>query len=89
MTLTLERVAAAIALVAVWGNRYSVPPELAGANVVVTHRVGADLIAIHAPGGRVVAGHRLAPSGAHRWMITHPRGLSAWPALVGAGAGDR
>ena len=35
-TLTLNRSVSANALVAVWGNRYSVPPELAGANVQVT-----------------------------------------------------
>lgn len=66
VTLALERVVAANALVAVWGNRYSVPPQLAGANVVVTHRCGTDSLEIHAVGGRVAATHRLAPSGAHR-----------------------
>ena len=42
------------------------PPELAGADVVVIHRCGADSLDIRAPGGRVAATHRLAPSGAHR-----------------------
>ena len=37
-TLTLNRSVSANALVAAWGNRYSVPPELAGANMRVTHR---------------------------------------------------
>ena len=78
VTLTLERVVAANALVAVWGNHYSVPPELAGANVVVTHRVGADVIEIHSA-GRTVAEHRLAPSGAHRTirLAEHTRALRA------------
>ena len=41
-TLTLNRSVSANALVAAWGNRYSVPPELAGANVRVTHRCGTN-----------------------------------------------
>ena len=64
-TLTLHRAVSANALVSVWGNRYSVPPELAGTSVMVTHRCGIDSLEIHA-GGRVAATHRLAPSGAHR-----------------------
>ena len=66
VTLNLERVVSANALVSVWGNRYSVPPELAGANVVVTHRCGTGLIEVHTSGRRHAATHRLAPSGAHR-----------------------
>ncbi len=65
VTIELERVVAANALVSVWGNRYSVPPGLVGANVQVTHRHGTDTIDI-AASGRVVATHRLAPAGAHR-----------------------
>lgn len=81
VTLTLERVAAANALVSVWGNRYSVPPEFADANVVVTHRCGSDRIEIHAPGGRTVAEHRLAPPGAHR-TIRCPEHTQALRAAV-------
>jgi len=65
VTVTLERIVANNALVSVWGNRYSTPPGLVGANVQVTHRHGSDTIEIRA-GGRVVAEHRLAPVGAHR-----------------------
>ena len=64
-TVTVDRAVSAEALVSVWGNRYSVPPELVGANVEVTHRCGTDSIEIRV-GGRVAATHRLAPSGAHR-----------------------
>ena len=64
-TLTLHRAVSANALVSVWGNRYSVPPELAGTAVEVTHRCGTDSIEIHSA-GRVAAAHRLAPPGAHR-----------------------
>jgi len=65
VTVTLERVVAANALVAVWGNRYSVPPGLIGVNVQVTHRHGADTIDISST-GRAITTHRLAPRGAHR-----------------------
>ena len=66
VTLRLQRVVSANALVSVWGNRYSVPPELAGASVVVTHRFGTDLIEVHTSAHHHAATHRLAPSGAHR-----------------------
>ncbi len=33
VTIELERVVAANALVSIWGNRYSVPPGLVGATV--------------------------------------------------------
>lgn len=65
VTITLERVVAANALVSVWGNRYSVSPGLVGATVAVRHRHGTDSIDI-AASGRVVVTHRLAPPGAHR-----------------------
>ena len=45
--LNIERIAAANALVSVRGNRYSVPPEVAGAAVEVSHRCGTDSIEIH------------------------------------------
>lgn len=80
-TLTLARVVAANALVSVWGNRYSVPPELVGASVVVTHRISSDSLEIHAGGGRVAASHRLAPSGAHR-TIRLPHHSEALQAVV-------
>ncbi len=65
VTITLERVVAANALVSVWGNRYSVPPGPIGANVKVRHRHGTHSLDICAS-GRVIATHRLAPPGAHR-----------------------
>ena len=80
-TLTLDRVAAANALVSVWGNRYSVPPELAGANVQVTHRLGAKDIEIRSNAGRIVATHRLAPRGAHR-TVRRPEHTEALQAAV-------
>ena len=79
-TLTLNRAVSANALVAVWGNRYSVPPELAGANVEVTHRCGTDSLETRA-GGRIAAAHRLAPPGAHR-TIRQPDHAEALQAAV-------
>ena len=65
VTVTVERVVLANALVAVWGNRYSVPPTFIDKGVQVTHRHGADVIEIRS-GGRIVATHRLVARGAHR-----------------------
>lgn len=67
--LTAERKVSAQALVAYRGNSYSVPPELTGTTVTVTHRLGAPTIDITtAPAaGRmptVLARHRLATDGA-------------------------
>jgi len=53
--LTVTRKATAQALVHYRGNRYSLPPELAGATV--THRVGATTLAIVTPSGVTVAVH--------------------------------
>ena len=66
VTLTLHRAVSGNALVSVWGNRYSVPPGLAGAQVVVTHRCGTDSLEVHTSGRQHAATHRLAPAGAHR-----------------------
>jgi hypothetical protein len=50
-------------LVSYRGNRYSVPPELAAARVVVTRSVGGDHIDIATEAGIVIARHRLAGDG--------------------------
>ena len=62
--LTVQRTATAQALVSFRGNRYSVPPELAGAQVTVTHRLGATHIELATSSGIVIARHHLAPAGA-------------------------
>ncbi len=70
--LTVTRTVSAQALVAFRGNRYSVPPELHGATVTVSVRLGAahlDIATVPGPGRgsalpTVVARHRLAPAGA-------------------------
>ncbi len=67
-TLTVSRVVSSQALVSFRGNRYSVPPGLAGSTVTVTHRLGALTLDIAttstAGGGTVLARHRREPDGA-------------------------
>jgi hypothetical protein len=46
-----------------WGKRYSAPPELASATVVVSHPVGGDHLDIATTAGIVVARHKLAADG--------------------------
>ena len=58
-----ERTASRQALVSYRGNRYSVPPELAAARVVVSHPVGASVADIATAGGVVIARHHLAADG--------------------------
>jgi transposase len=58
-----QRTASRQALVSYRGNRYSVPPELAAASVVVSHPVGGQFCDIATGSGIVVARHRLAADG--------------------------
>jgi len=70
--LTVERLVSAQALVSYRGNRYSVPPQLHGATVSVSVRLGAthlDIATLPTPGRAsplptVIARHALAPPGA-------------------------
>ncbi|EUA09488.1 integrase core domain protein [Mycobacterium kansasii 732] len=61
--ISQTRTASRQALVSYRGNRYSVPPELAAAQVVVSHPVGAQCCDIATTSGIVVARHRLAADG--------------------------
>jgi transposase len=61
--VTEQRSASRQALVAYRGNRYSVPPELAAAQVVVTRPVGGAFIDIATTGGIVIARHKLLADG--------------------------
>lgn len=73
-TITEERVVSAQALVAWRGNFYSVPPELARAQVVVSQRLGAshlDIATSSSGGGVVIARHELAPDGAGVMVRDH------------------
>jgi transposase len=64
--LELSRKVANNAVVSVWGNRYSVPPGLVGAEVTVSWRVGAEVIDVITAAATTAVTHRLAPRGAGR-----------------------
>lgn len=64
VTIAETRTASRQALVAYRGNRYSVPPELASAQVSVSRILGADAIDIVTASRITVARHRLAADGA-------------------------
>jgi hypothetical protein len=51
------------ALVSYRGNRYSVPPELAAAQVRVSHPIGGEFCDIATMSGIIVARHRMAADG--------------------------
>lgn len=70
-TITEERTVSAQALVAWRGNFYSVPPELARAQVVVSQRLGEQHIDIATTSGIVIARHQLAPDGAGVMVRDH------------------
>ena len=75
------------ALVAYRGNRYSVPPELAGGQAVVSHPVGADQLDIATPTGIVIARHRLAADGTGTVVRDHGHVIALdAAALAGASA---
>ncbi len=61
--VTETRTASRQALVSYRGNRYSVPPELAAAQVRVAHPVGGEYLDIATTGGIVIARHRIAAEG--------------------------
>jgi transposase len=70
-TISEERTVSAQALVAWRGNFYSVPPELARAQVVVSQRLGGAHVDIATVGGIVIARHQLAPDGAGVMVRDH------------------
>ena len=58
-----SRTASRQALVSYRGNRYSVPPELAAAEVTVSHPIGGQYLDIATTSGIVIARHRMAADG--------------------------
>jgi hypothetical protein len=63
-TITEQRGVSAQALVAWRGNFYSVPPELARAEVKVAQRLGSEVVEIATASGIVIARHKVEPDGA-------------------------
>ncbi|SNT46703.1 Mu transposase domain-containing protein [Rhodococcoides kyotonense] len=70
-TLTTERVVSRQALVSYRGNRYSVPPELASAQVTVNQVLGTDVIDIVTASGITIARHHLAADGTGTMVRDH------------------
>ncbi len=68
--LRVERVASASALVAFEGNRYSVPPSLAGQTATVLARLGEPTLRVVSAAGILVATHRRLPAGAGQIVRT-------------------
>ncbi|MBQ9054993.1 IS21 family transposase [Rhodococcus sp. (in: high G+C Gram-positive bacteria)] len=69
--LTTDRVVSRQALVSYRGNRYSVPPELASAQVSVTQVLGTDVIDIVTTSGIIIARHHLAADGTGAMVRAH------------------
>ncbi|MGH9057945.1 MAG: Mu transposase domain-containing protein [Acidimicrobiales bacterium] len=58
------------ASVAFRGNRYSVPPGLAGATMTLRHRLGIATLDVVSPAGVVLVTHALAPAGSGTMVRT-------------------
>lgn len=94
--VAVTRTVSAQALVAFRGNRYSVPPGMAGRELIVSARLGSGLVEVATPGpgvdssgaGMVLARHRRAPDGAGA-VIRDPGHVAALEAAVLAGFTDR
>ncbi|MFC9358810.1 transposase [Rhodococcus sp. NPDC057014] len=88
--LTEPRTASRQALVSFRGNRYSVPPELASAQVTVTRVLGAEMIDIITAAQITIARHRLAPDGAGVTVRDHGHVYALeQAAMAAAGTGGR
>jgi len=76
--ITVTRKATAQALVHYRGNRYSLPPQLAGCTVMVTHRAGGTTLAVVTGNGVTVAVHprRADGTGATERTDTHVTALN-------------
>jgi len=68
--LRVERVVSASALVAFDGNRYSVPPSMAGQTVTVLGRLGEPTLRLVSAAGVLVTTHRRLPPGAGQIVRT-------------------
>jgi hypothetical protein len=88
-TVAESRTVSAQALVAWAGNRYSVPPELAGLPVTVATRLGSGLLEVATTAGTVIARHRLAPAGAGAVIRDHGHVLALEQAAMAAATSAR
>ena len=70
-----------LASVAFRGNRYSVPPGLAGVTMTLRHRLGTSTLDVAGPTGATLVSHRLAAAGAGM-MVRTPEHRGALEAVV-------
>jgi hypothetical protein len=87
--ITDGRVVSRQALVAYRGNRYSVPPELAGAQVTVSRPVGVQVIDILTASGITIARHRLAADGTGAVIRDHGHVVALEQAAMSAASTAR
>jgi len=78
---TMVRKVTANGLVAVWGNRYSVPPSVIGTEVSVRWRLGDSTFDVISVSGRLVATHCKVPRGQGR-MVRLPEHTAALEKVV-------
>jgi transposase len=64
VSVSVERIVSAQALVAFRGNFYSIGPGLSGSTVQVRHRLDGTIVEVATTGGVVLARHRREPDGA-------------------------
>jgi Mu transposase, C-terminal domain len=83
-TVEVTRPVADDATVAFRGNRYSVPPGLAGTQVTVRHRLGTATLELYAPSGTALARHRLAVAGAGQLVRTPAHRAALEGVVLGA-----
>jgi transposase len=87
-TLSVVRTVSAQALVSFRGNQYSVPPQLARAQVAISHRLGAAQLEIATvngiSSGTIIARHTLATPGAGATVRDHGHVLALERAALAA-----
>ena len=89
VVLTETRVVSRQGLVAYRGNRYSVPPQLAGAQVAVTRKLGAEVIEILTASGITIAAHHLAGDGTGAVIRDHGHVIALEHAAMAAASSAR
>ena len=89
VVITETRTVSRQCLVAYRGNRYSVPPELAGAQVTASRPLGGECIDIATGGGIVVARHRLAADGTGAVIRDHGHVIALEHAAMAAASTAR
>ncbi len=88
-TVVVERKVGRSALVSFRGNRYSVDPTLIGADVVVSVRLGSDLVEIATASGAIVAVHRLVAAGTGQTVRARDHAVALERAVLDAFTTDR